>query len=371
MLVLTVLAALGAVQGILLLILIGFRYRCERNLPLALFLLLFSLRLGTAPTWTPQLLRAAPWILSIVGPLPLLFGPLVWWYVRALAVGDNQRPRRPAIHAIPWAVETIALVIFLKTRSPESYREIVAAVFASPGPWWMTVRHVAKISHGGVYAVAAARIVYGRRGKRSLPEPPTRLWAQFVVTAPLLSMLAFGFAAIFPNLTGTPMLGPAPILDIPALVMMVTIYGLTLLLLVAPDVLAPEHGCAERAVTGGVSMAEVERIASLVDQHICTGVYRDPNLSLEALARALDVSPKRVSTAINRKFGENFSHLIHQRRLDHFLDRAAAGELSRHTILELAFDAGFPSKSTFNRVFKDRFGQSPSEYLSQHETFLS
>lgn len=117
--------------------------------------------------------------------------------------------------------------------------------------------------------------------------------------------------------------------------MMVTIYGLTLLLLVAPDVLAPKHGCAERAVTGGVSMAEVERIASLVDQHICTGVYRDPNLSLEALARA------------------------------------AAGELSRHTILELAFDAGFPSKSTFNRVFKDRFSQSPSEYLSQHENFLS
>lgn len=371
MLVLTVVAALGGVQGILLLFLIGFRYRCERNLPLALFLLLFSIRLGTAPTWTPQLLLSAPWILSIVGPLPLLFGPLVWWYVRALTHGDDQRPRRMAIHAVPWAVETIALVIFLQTRSPEDYRELVAAVFASPGPWWMTVRHVVKVVHGGMYAVAAARIVYGRRGKHSLPEQPTRLWAQFVVTAPLLSMLAFGFAAILPDVASTPMFGRMPILHIPALVMMATIYGLTLLLLVAPDVLAPEHGCPQREGNGSLNMPEVERIASLVDQHLLTGVYREPTLSLESLAQAIEVSPKRVSTAVNRKFGENFSHLIHQRRLDHFLTRAAAGDLSRHTILELAFDAGFPSKSTFNRVFKDRFGRSPSEYLSQHETFPS
>lgn len=364
MMVFTMVAALGAVQGILLLTLIAIRYRCVRNLPLALFLLLFSVRLGTAPAWTPHLVLAAPWLLSVAGPLPLLFGPLVWWYVRALTPEGDRPPHRLALHAIPWAVETLALVIFLQTLSPEGYRDLVKAVFSSGGPWWMTVRHIAKIVHGGAYAIAAARIVYGRRGRRSIPEQPARLWAQFVVTAPLLSMVAFGFAAIVPTISGSPLVGGFPVLDLPALIMMVTIYGLTFLLLVAPDVLAPEYGCHHRRGTAGMTETEVERIVTRVEDHLNSGGYRNPNLSLESLAQAIGVTPKRVSAAINQEFHQNFSHLIHHRRLDHFLARAAAGELSHCTILELAFDAGFPSKSTFNRVFKDRFGRSPSEYLS-------
>lgn len=365
MTVLSMVAALGAVQGILLLTLIAIRYRCVRNLPLALFLLLFSVRLGTAPAWTPQLVLAAPWLLSMVGPVPLLFGPFVWWYVRGLTPEGDRPPRRLALHAIPWAVETIALVIFLQMLTPEDYRHLVTDVFASGGPWWMTMRHIVKIVHGGTYAIAAAGIVYGRRGRRSIPEQPARLWAQFVVTAPLLSMVAFGFAAIAPTISGSLVVGGVPVLDVPALIMMVTIYGLTFLLLVAPDVLAPEYGCRQRTGIAAMSETEVERVATRVEDYLNSGGYRDPNLSLESLAHAIGVTPKRVSAAINHEFDENLSHLVHSRRLDHFLARAAAGELSRRTILELAFDAGFPSKSTFNRVFKDRFGRSPSEYLSQ------
>ena len=51
-------AALGAVQGLLLFVLIGFRYRSRYNIPLAFLLFAFAVRLGTIPAWTPEGLLA-------------------------------------------------------------------------------------------------------------------------------------------------------------------------------------------------------------------------------------------------------------------------------------------------------------------------
>jgi hypothetical protein len=79
--------ALGAAQGFLLLLLIILRYRHPKSTPLALLLLVFSLRLGTIPSWTPHTLIAHPWLFPATTPLPFLFGPLLWWSVRELASG--------------------------------------------------------------------------------------------------------------------------------------------------------------------------------------------------------------------------------------------------------------------------------------------
>ncbi len=49
---------MGAVQGLLLFVLIGFRYRSRYNIPLAFLLFAFAVRLGTIPAWTPEGLLA-------------------------------------------------------------------------------------------------------------------------------------------------------------------------------------------------------------------------------------------------------------------------------------------------------------------------
>ncbi|MFW5695282.1 MAG: helix-turn-helix domain-containing protein [Alkalispirochaeta sp.] len=362
--VLSVVAALGAVQGTLLLILIAARYRCRKNVPFALFLLAFSVRLGTVPAWRPEVVAGAPWVLFAAGPLPLLFGPLIWWYVRALAHEFERPPRRFFLHAVPWAFETVALAVFLLTKSPSEYREVVRAVFDAPLPWWMTVRHVTKIVHGGIYAIASARIVFGHEGRTVFGAISTRRWAQAVVIAPLLSLGAFGLAAAQPVVTAPALGGQLPLLYLPALIMMVTIYGFTLLLLLAPTVLAPETGCGPPGVIRNMPSAEVARIAALIEEYLDSGIYRDPNLTEASFARALGLPPKRVSAVINHEFDTNFCQLVHRKRLDDFLKSATAGSLQQHTILELALAAGFPSKSTFNRVFKEYYGRTPSAYVS-------
>lgn len=141
--------------------------------------------------------------------------------------------------------------------------------------------------------------------------------------------------------------------------MAILVYTTTVALIVTPE--AP--GCADRPDHPGPTIPESEcrRIAGLVRAELDDGVYRDPSLSLVRLARRLGVHPNSLSAAVNHVYGASFRRIVNRHRVEHF--RAAAVSRNGHSILDLAFDAGFPSKSTFNRVFKEETGLTPSDYL--------
>lgn len=172
---LTLTAMLRAVQGLLLLVLIVVRFRSRKNLPFALLLLGFSIRLGTIPAWNPVSVLQYPALLTVVGPLPLLFGPLVWWYVRELVCSDQAPPRRPWLHALPWAVETAILAGYVASLSPSEYAVLVGDLFTPPAPVWMPLRHAGKILVGGVYAVLSVRLVINGRCRNGDAESGRRL----------------------------------------------------------------------------------------------------------------------------------------------------------------------------------------------------
>lgn len=94
--------------------------------------------------------------------------------------------------------------------------------------------------------------------------------------------------------------------------------------------------------------------------------YLDPDLSLKSLATTLGVPSRYVSYLINRYHHKNFKEYINNFRLDAFLKKAQSEEAQQKTLLALALESGFSSKSTFNQVFKNRFGKSPSQYLNQN-----
>lgn len=103
-------------------------------------------------------------------------------------------------------------------------------------------------------------------------------------------------------------------------------------------------------------------------QHVLKAIreqqlYKDPDLSLTSLAKHLGESPNGVSRIINSGFNQSFSEFINTYRIDEVKRRMAAGDADRLTILALALDAGFSSKATFNRVFKEQTGYTPKEYL--------
>lgn len=91
--------------------------------------------------------------------------------------------------------------------------------------------------------------------------------------------------------------------------------------------------------------------------------YLDSELKLTTLAEELSVSSNLLSQAINQNSAENFSGLINRYRIKHAKKLLRETDPSSDkTILEIAMDSGFNTKSSFNRNFKQSTGQTPSSF---------
>lgn len=90
--------------------------------------------------------------------------------------------------------------------------------------------------------------------------------------------------------------------------------------------------------------------------------YINMDLTLKDLASALDTYPHYVTQVLNTVFNQNFYDFINTYRIDEIQKRLDDPQYKNLTILAIAYDCGFNSKSTFNRIFKQKTGLTPSEY---------
>ncbi|HIC31086.1 MAG TPA: tetratricopeptide repeat protein [Flavobacteriaceae bacterium] len=91
--------------------------------------------------------------------------------------------------------------------------------------------------------------------------------------------------------------------------------------------------------------------------------YLNPQLSLKYVADVLGLNTNKMSYLINQAFDTNFNDFINQYRLNHFKTIAIDPKNSHLTILGLAYDSGFNSKSVFNTYFKKIEGLTPRAWL--------
>jgi len=92
-------------------------------------------------------------------------------------------------------------------------------------------------------------------------------------------------------------------------------------------------------------------------------IYLEPELSLADLANKLKTNTSVLSAAINQNFGKNFNDFVNEYRVEEVKRQLKAPENAHLSLLGVAFDCGFNSKSTFNRAFKKLTGQSPKDFL--------
>jgi AraC-like DNA-binding protein len=104
----------------------------------------------------------------------------------------------------------------------------------------------------------------------------------------------------------------------------------------------------------------VRRLETLLrEQHL----YRDANLNLNRLARRAGIPARRASVAVNRAHGKNVSQFINGYRIDE------ARRLLRQTsepVTRIMFEAGFQTKSNFNREFRRVTGMNPQSWRAQN-----
>lgn len=99
--------------------------------------------------------------------------------------------------------------------------------------------------------------------------------------------------------------------------------------------------------------------------------YLNPDITLPELAKIIDIPSYQLSRVINEKFECNFFDFINGYRVTEVKRKLNDPNFSHLSILGIAFDCGFNSKSAFNRIFKKITGLTPSEYKKINQSIKS
>jgi len=109
-----------------------------------------------------------------------------------------------------------------------------------------------------------------------------------------------------------------------------------------------------------------EALLQKLKQHLETSKpYLNPEVTLNELAQQLNVPPRQLSTLINQELGQTFFDMINRYRIEEAKRRIRESEDKKLTILEVMYQVGFNSKSSFNTAFKKYTAVTPSDYKSQ------
>ena len=105
--------------------------------------------------------------------------------------------------------------------------------------------------------------------------------------------------------------------------------------------------------------SQVEKLKAFMEKE---APYLDSQLSLESLAHQLSMTRHDLSQLINDKLNTNFFGFVNDYRVQAFKERLADKKYEHYTLLGIALETGFNSKSSFNSIFKKAEGMTPSEY---------
>lgn len=112
-----------------------------------------------------------------------------------------------------------------------------------------------------------------------------------------------------------------------------------------------------------LSDSEEKQLADQLKKHIDSSKsYLNPDLTLSQLAAEIGISSHLLSQVINEQFNLNFFDFVNQYRVAEFKQRIVNPNYESYSLLGIAFDCGFNSKSSFNRVFKKSTNLTPSQY---------
>lgn len=295
-----------------------------------------------------------------VALFPFLYGSLFYLYVRALIEARGFR-LRDGVHLLGFGV-MLALNAHVLTMSGPQMQALSARWVAGEktiGSWFDLPLFVYSLSY---VAAALVRVHRHRRRLRERRSDADRLsmrwidvmaacqviiWiiatTQWLATVPGIDYrLLFGAVAAWVCVMGWLSLNQLPVASEPAVV--------------AGEDAAPDGA-------GDADDARFPAVEARLSQLMLgdDALYREPALSIGQVARRSGYPEYLVSAVINRRFGGTFWDYINRLRVEAVRARLADRQDTR-TILDIAYDCGFTSKSTFNAAFKRQIGETPSGY---------
>lgn len=339
---------------------------------LAIAMLVVGLHLASFSLHLNGYWEMYPHLVGLTVPFLLLYGPLLYLYVRYSLMDADTMHRTDYVHFLPAVGSYLYMIPFFFVYTAEEKRMLDAGEI-DYSPAFTVFLLVGFIVSAVAYSVAAYRQLKRHRqlveANFSDESDVTLAWLRSVVLG-LGVFFMVGIAVVIIQEMAHLSVG----FNLDYLLYSVLVFGIVWMgyhgirhrnIFTDNEVYVPTKDTQSEYRTSGLSEDVAKDLYDrLISKMTEEKPYHEPKLTLSALAEKLDTSPNYLSQVINQQEGQNFNQFINEYRIRDFEERARNN--AQLTLLAHAFDVGFNSKSTFNMVFKRHRGMTPSQYMAQH-----
>lgn len=356
----------GAGHALVQALLLVFSKRGNRpaNRIMAFFLL--ALALGMANGFVNILGWYDRWpVLSIlVGSIVLTYGPLFYFYIRTMS--GREFFWRPSWlgHFVPFLLGLFSWAAFWIFRyTAVSYPGPLAWLIRSP---WVPVS-IMTVVQMTVYISLMVRCL--REYSRTIKDSFSSLdginlrWLKWrLAIFAVISVFSLGVVAAFKFDSRLVNVAGQAVFFLVAINIFTTGYRA----MFQPQIFfgaGGEGGPGKRYQRSSLTAESAGLLKTrLLDMMTREELFLDPGLTLPKLAQTLNVPVNHLSQVINEQLGRNFFDFINGYRVDAAKQQLARPGAAQLKLVSVAFDCGFNSLATFNRVFKDMAGRNPSDF---------
>lgn len=356
-----------ASQCIFLIIAMLFK-KTENKRTAAVLIVLLSIIfcISISNIWSATYLyRTAPGLSNFARGMVLLLGPALYLYTQAaLRAGFTFRPGH-LYHLLPYMV---AFIIIRLQEGSVSLQITIASIDALMEgkvnmDWVSTLWFVAYFIHLLIYTAAARRQM--KASLKSKDYNYLMSLNQRVKWLKNLSLIFIIIALVFVGITGYIMITGLYTITgnfIYTTVLAALVYSIAFQAMANTGVLLPGFGSKYASIKVNDSQQDIilSRLRNLFENE---KIFTDPGLKMAAVAKKVEASPHIVSQVINEKLNKTFSELVNYYRTEEFKVRIQKQEYVNYSIMGIASQVGYNSKSSFNVAFKKQNGITPSEYL--------
>ncbi|RKN82565.1 helix-turn-helix domain-containing protein [Ulvibacterium marinum] len=301
----------------------------------------------------------------------LLFGPLIYLYTLSI-VDQSFTLAKKWVHFVPFVVCLLGLLIFyFLEKAPIAYA--LETISKANLPKGAIIFVVMGYLHGGFYLWLSKRVL-ALHGK-AMKEYHSNLvkinldWLCFIIN----SFIGLWFLGV--------LLTVVPYTSYRAYVNGI-LFGFIVFLfyfinraifkaLKSSELLSgnPFFTLSKKKYSGSTLSADKQNRfrEALVLQMETEKSYLNPDLTLNDLAKILDLPPKELSQVINQSFGKHFFDFVNSYRIDE-AKKLLQDTQNTMTIQEVMYSVGFSSKSSFNTIFKRKTTLTPSQFRLSSET---
>ncbi|MEL7529927.1 MAG: helix-turn-helix domain-containing protein [Bacteroidota bacterium] len=360
----------GAYQGFITALLLWFRRKGKKvsnrilggiclGMALGMTQAIIILSDNISPTW------ALSWTM---GSAPFLYGPAIYFYIRTYINRDFRFQRIHLLHLIPYVSALIFRIVYQSMGGESIFEQYEAIRQGNPPPVFRIIG-TALMTHILSYLFFSLRLVsrYRRfvRTTSSFEEQSSLRWISWITLILLFPLLTAIFSAII--------LGPIQQYPAPGIAAIGMISMLSLIYLIRPEVLdgvGPELAIeteseleAERYVSSSLADKQKQQYSEQLLKYMEEQqAYRSQNLTLSELAESLKINSKYLSQVINELHGLNFMDFINGYRIRAAQEMLVSPRFKHYTIVAIANEVGFRSRSAFYSAFKKVTGQTPTEF---------